>query len=369
MVRDELVRVSIAESLKVPEGPRSLSIGDARIHLNLLQRYLSYFSKGVDQFDSQNLPDPMLHQFVEELISGLDLLLKQKEYEASGVNSDVQLPCKIKPESGYPLFNLDIALLRRRKAEAGELVKTLPNEEQLVEDAQFTIFRGVVPTDVIEAYRNRARIVALTEGKIPAELTLHQPSVTMEQRYTLSMKQVITRLDDVANIPRMYVLNFEVPSRSLHSLPWQEDMAEHIRQGLVTLPECELANLAGYIESTEGVNLLMITRYDIGPFHTRFTSNPEPLDALLQAQPPDAAVLSSETQTVFRMQEIHKTGFKAWWQQVRYGITTKGVFSPTISRGVHLIMPHTLVQAAVASSTTVYPNASLHGIISKGDIL
>jgi hypothetical protein len=310
--------------------------------------------------DGGNNPD--LLKYLKKLSNTLKAFIFKHKLESMKPNSDIRLSCTIDPtDSGFPIFIRDFKFLANDKENAAEELNKLPNNDRLVDDALFLLFRGLFPKDVILQKFTRNYYETLTKLSLPELLKIHPIFYIKEEDEMHYCKQSFERLDDHHNIPRFYTLYFKVPAKTFSkSEEWKTNIEQAITDGLSTVVNLELGYLAKQIEAIEGVQLEYIERFDIGPFYSLFTENSDTVKALIESER-DCILMYSKS-TVVRTGEEERTGFGERIKVWQSGDTHLGTFSPVITSPQYILMPHRLIQKVHNLNIVLKEHTQMYGI-------
>ena len=170
------------------------------------------------------------------------------------------------------------------------------------------------------------------------------------------------------NIPFIYELTFRGTMPD-HLNIWYPEMIQRIKAGLDTLRSNEMQKLAREVETVNGVQVLKIMCHMIGPICTRHTRNTPEIDEILSHGAETDAIFLTSTEKVGRMKERPYTGLGGYFRRWSTRDTQQGIFSPTISDGLHALLPHRMLQYAEQFIEQIYKNVTPHAITDRGDIL
>ena len=154
-----------------------------------------------------------------------------------------------------------------------------------------------------------------------------------------------------------------------HLIIWYPEMIQRIKAGLDTLRSNEMQKLAREVETVNGVQVLKIMCHMIGPICTRHTRNTPEIDEILSHGAETDAIFLTSTEKVGRMKERPYTGLGGYFRRWSTRDTQQGIFSPTISDGLHALLPHRMLQYAEQFIEQIYKNVTPHAITDRGDIL
>ncbi len=360
--------VSLEEELTIqPVMLKKLAYADGQAHLQSLGRMLQAMSQLV--YDKIHEGDERLRDYFIRLSDSAQLLAMRHQLGEQSSNKDVTMELNIHPvESGYPVFVRDTYLLNRDKQRGVSQLEGLPNDQQLVHDALFHLFRGFFPHEIVMQKLTRDYLLKLVATDLPAELRSHDSMHVNEEGGKHFYKKPIERFDDHDNLPRLYNAYFTSQSGAL-SNPEETPQLEQAIQGVLSggTSEVELRLLAQAIENIPELSLQFVERYDLGPFYNRFTDNPEPIKTLLEQGNENDAVLMLKKFQVVRSGEQTRQGLRHWVDKIA-GKTNHGVFSPVILRAQYALMPHRLIQK-VHSMDLDLKNTRMYGITSDGGLV
>ena len=345
------------------ENFRLLEPEAAEQHLTTLVTSLHLLSRLVgERFENQQFSD-----YLGRLGKSLEAIVLRNKIESMKPNSDVAMSTSIDPTySGFPTFVRDWDFLQKDKEKAEAELAKLPTDEKLVDRAEFSLFRGIFPKDIVLQKLQRNYFQTLAGLDISTELKIYPPKHVKEVDGVHYYTKVVERLDTNKNIPRMYVIYFRVPHEGGEGYG-QMNLA--ILKSIQTIAQYELRYMATMIEDIEGVQLQQIERFDAGPVFTRHTENPEGMQLLLENGNKHDAISSFGRYVVQRVgQKRKKGGLWRWIKNVQTGDADRGIFSPILADPVYYIMPHRLIQVYQRGNIDL-GNAKIFGITDGGDLI
>lgn len=311
--------------------------------------------------------NPELHTFLKKLSATLNAFVLKNRVEAMKPNSDIRLSCSIDPtDSGFPIFVRDFKFLTTDQEQAAEMLKQLPDDPRLVDDALFLLFRGHFPKDVILQKLTRNYYATLLTLPMPAILKIGPIVHIKEEDGIHYCKKSLERLDDHHNLPRFYTAYLKVPEKTYPKPEWEPLVDQAITDGLSTVTALELAYLAKGIEAVEGVQLEYIERFDIGPFYSQFTENSDTVKRLIETG--EDSIMMFSKATVVRTGEEDREGIGERMKGWRSGDTAIGTFSPQIGSPQYILMPHRLIQKVHNLNITLKEHTKMFGVTTTGEI-
>jgi len=356
------------------QSMKKLDEESAKPHLVSLSQMLNLLSRLVYEKMPEVVRDNASFQsYLYRLAGTVDMVVAKHYIDSMKGHSDVLPQCAIDPtDSGFPIMLRDIESIMNDKKDAQAKLAQLPSDEQLVKDAEFTLFQGSYPLDVIIRKLERDYYGKLQGLDVPDpySIGMHEEILVkkIKKANDYLMKKDVEKLDDHDNIPRFYTLYFKVTEELYNNTKWRDQLKAAIEEGLHTISSVELKNLAERVESIDGIQLQMIDRFDVGPFYTQFTTNQGAMKALLEGAQETDSVLEMTRYRVFRESEVKKDGFirsiKGWLSGDEY----QGVFSQVMKDPTYMIMPYRLVQKAHNLKLDFENEVKLFGITSKGGL-
>ncbi len=347
---------------------KTLKPDEARVHLDLLYKMLDKtFQIFVKKLPNEGGNNPDFLNYLQKISSMLEAFVLKNRLEAARPNSDIHLSCTIDPsDSGFPVVVRDFKFLTSDKNQVEQELAKLPEDEKLVDDALFVLFRGLFPKDVVLKKMTRNYYELLSHLTLAEPLKIYEVNHIKEEQDAHYCTQSFERLDDHSNIPRFYTLYLRIPSKTYPKPEWQPEIKQAIETGLSTVTNLELGYLAKKIEEIEGVQLECLERFDIGPFYSQYTNNGETVNALLESEK-DCIMMFSKSMVV-RTGEEERTGirekFLGWWS----GDEHIGHFSPAINSPQYILMPHRLIQKVHNLKLTLKEHTKMYGITSTGEL-
>lgn len=368
-----IVQPSVELTLE-QDNVKTLEDADAGIHLAMLGKALYQLSQLVED----RLPDigeghrKDLQQYVARLSNTLEAIVLKNRIEAQQPNSDVRFSYAIDPtNSGFPIFLRDVRFLESDWRGAKERVAQLPPDQQLVDAALYALFRSCYPKETILQKLQRDYCEKLSSLELPVPLRIHPVVHVGDEGNNPLCTCSVERLDEHHNIPRLYTIaiQFTSPDIFKEEKAWRQSLDSAIAQGFSAVASMELPYLAKCIEDLDGIQLLRVERFDVGPFYDRFTSNPEPVQYLLDAGTEQDSILFFRHSSVQRVGEQERKGWKnriiGWVSGDRHA----GIFSPAIASPQYLLMPHRLIQKVHAVGLELGGPVKMYGTTSGGDIV
>lgn len=340
----------------------------ARVHVDRLAFMLTMVSEVMQKRlpkDGGNNPD--LHTFLKKISTTLDAFVLKNRLEAMKTNSDIRLSCTIDPsDSGFPIFVRDFKFLSTDKQNALQELEKLPDDQRLVDDALFLLFRGHFPRDVVFQKLARNYFTTLVDLDMPERLSI-APSIHLKLEDRMHYcKKSFERLDDHHNLPRFYTAYLKVPEKTYPKPDWEPAIDQAITEGFSTVAALELGYLAPKIEVVEGVQLEYLERFDIGPFYSLHTENGDVVKSLVESQ--DDCIMMFTKSTVVRTGQEERVGLKERLKGWRSGDTYLGEFSPPIESPLYILMPHRLIQKVHNLDIKLKDHTRMFGVTPEGEI-
>jgi hypothetical protein len=296
-------------------------------------------------------------------------ILRDKVNALQGAVAQLQPEMAIDPEnSGFPISIRDMLYIRKDKENIEQRLEAIPEDDDLIQTAIFSIYNRTFPTEVIKQKLEKKYLSMLSGIDIPAQLSLGENLYVKEDKGGNIFKKVVERYDD-GNIPRYYTIFFKVPTKSLKSIEWRPELEAVITNSLSGATSHELPFMAEKIEKIEGVQLKMIERVDIGPFYNKFTNNKEDMVKLLEDATDAEGVLSFTKYYIARTNnaDIPVTGLANKWNAMFTGDDVIGQFDPVIASPPYMIMPFRLAQKVKSQKLILGEQAQIYGITTSGD--
>lgn len=347
---------------------KTLAPEDARAHLEMLAKMLTMtFQIFVKKLPNEGGNNPDFLNYVKKLSSTLEAIVLKHRLESAKPNSDIRLSCTIDPsDSGFPIFVRDFKFLNTDKEHVDEELSKLPENDKLVDDALFILFRGLFPKNLVLQKFARNYYETLAKLTMPEPLKIYPVTHFKEEEQFNYCTQSFERLDDHSNIPRFYTLYLKIPSKTYYKPEWKDEIKQAIVSGLSTVTNLELGYLAKSIEDLEGVQLECLERFDIGPFYSAYTENSQTVSALIDSKS-DSIMMFSKSMVV-RTDEEERSGFRERFKGWISGDEHIGNFSPTINSPEYILMPHRLIQKVHNLNITLKEHTKMYGITSTGDL-
>lgn len=345
-----------------------LSPDEARVHLDRLAFMLTMTAKVM----MKRLPDDggnnlELQTFLRKLSDMLETFVLKNRLEAMKPNSDIRLSCTIDPsDSGFPVIVRDFRFLLTDQEHAEEELQKLPEDQRLVDDALFLLFRGHFPKETVLQKLARNYYTTLHDVIMPERLKILPVTHVKEQDRVHYCTKSFERLDDHSNLPRFYTTYLKVPSKTYPKTEWEPEIDKAISEGLSTVTALELKYLAQKIEVIEGVQLEYLERFDIAPFYSRHTENSDTVQALLESE--DDCIMMFSKSMVVRTGEETRAGLGERLKGWRSGDTHLGEFSPAIESPQYILMPHRLIQKVHNLDIKLKEHTKMFGVTNVGEI-
>jgi len=348
---------------------KTLSLDEGLNHLGVLHGMLSHTASLIRQrILTRFNADDELAGFVSgmaDIVAALQRRLERDSYTPADKNIDFSIDPST---SGYPLFIRDLHYLNNERRRALDLLPRFAKDEQLVEDALFSLFRGVFPRDIIELKYTRLLYESLTRLPHLQELRWLDPvSLGVDGDFGL-FRLTLGRLEENRNIPRFYCLYFRIPNQFNPDSELNRQLISAIQQGFSATVDGELKAMARHVEAINGIQLDMLQRVDIGPFYNRHTVNPEPVQCLLDAGQQDDGIFCFKTFTVQRISEKKVQGWGNWFHAIRSGDWHRGEFPHVLASPTHAILPYRLIQKAHHENIKLDHHVKMYGLTATGGI-
>lgn len=346
---------------------KTLDVNDALLHLKELKHMLSHMWMLFEQDVIHTYYNHHeLREFAGTLLTVINVL--QKRIERTRFLDKESIELSIDPtESGLPVFVRDFLFLNKERLKAKECIDGFSKDKQLVDDALFSLFRGVFPADIVEAKMTKSIYRQLLELPELKELRFHKP-VSLGTEGSQLFQITIERLEETYNIPRLYTVHFSVPTIST----FDETLADQLNDAFIEctkLPlDKELAYMADHIESISGISVHRIQRIDIGPFYNRFTENPQPVADLLSKGEEGDSILLFRMHSLHRVSETQVSGIGNWFKALASGDWRLGSFSRTLISPTYLILPHRLIQKAHYHDIQIDEHVKMFGLSARGGL-
>jgi hypothetical protein len=310
--------------------------------------------------------DKNLLLYLRKLWKAVNILAAKDKLD-SLTAGELKNPTAIHPtDSGFPLFIRDFEFLNADKNEAPARIAAIPPDEELVDAALFSLFRGQFPQEVINNKYARAYWDSLNGAELPTTLRILDETIVDKRDYATYYHKSVERLDDTGNVPYLYSMYFRVPS-GIVEVEWKMKLDEAIRSGMGTAVSIELPYCARLIEEVDGVMLDMLERYTIGPFYDSYTANSGPIAELIKDK--NDFIMMFQKNTVLRVAEQNRKGL---WRSVRgliSGDRTQALFAPTLLSARHVLMPYRMVQKAQNQGISLGENVKMYGISKEGGLI
>jgi len=310
--------------------------------------------------------DKNLQRYLRKLWNAVNILAAKDKLD-SLTAGELKNPTAIHPtDSGFPLFIRDFELLNADKNEAPAKIATIPPDEELVDTALFSLFRGQFPQEAINNKYARTYWDGLNSAELPAALKVLDETIVDKRDNTVYYSKSVERLDDTGNVPYLYSMYFRVPG-GIVEVEWKIKLDEAIRSGMGTAVSIELPYCARLIEEVDGVMLDMLERYTIGPYYDSYTANSGPVAELIKDK--DDFIMMFQKNTVLRVAEQNRRGL---WRSVRgliSGDRTQALFAPTLLSARHVLMPYRMVQKAHNQGILLGNNVKMYGISKEGGLI
>lgn len=351
------------------ENFRRLDKNDALQHLEMLQNMLNNVSTiaGLNAIPFFRGHDELKH-FCATLIGFLQGIIAKKELEMMQGQDDIGFDCVIDPShSGYPLFLRDLHFLSSEQKRAEENLENLPPDDELVEDALFSLFRGLMPKDVILMKLKRNFYTLLKNSQSIGAINFSATRTKEKDKEFTHLSMSLEYLDENTNIPKLYLFEVRVTHRAIASGLWLRLMLEAIQNNLGGVAKIELNRIAKIIEAIDGVQVDGIQRLDVGPFRNQHTQNEGEFAGIIQDQ--EDCLFMFRLFTIQRMGQQKKTGIGSWFRGIASGDWHHGTFSKVIQSPIYIVMHHRLVQRAHIRGLKFQEPVKMFGISSKGVIL
>lgn len=346
---------------------KKLDGNDAGRHLAMLSSALTRLEALVkEKLTAAESRNRNLLLYLQKL-SAMLAILNAKDILDTLVSGELKNSLAIHPtDSGFPLFIRDLGYLAKDQSKAESQLATIPADEELVDAALFSLFRGQFPQDTINRKYARIYWEGLNKAEIPASLKILDEMLIEKRNSSGYYCKAVERLDETGNLPLLYSIYFRVPE-GFGGADWKMELPEAIRSGLGTAISIELPYLARQIEAIDGVMLDMLDRYTIGPFYNRFTENSGAIADLITEE--DDYIMMIQKNTVLRVAEQKHKGLLRSIAGLISGDRTLGVFAPTLASVRHVLMPYRMLQKALNKNIPLGENVKLYGFTKEGGII
>ncbi len=336
-------------------------------HFEMLEMHLGLLTELISEKLSPRIRDSCeLCEYIRDIEGSLDAYILKNRIESMTPNSDISISCSIDPsDSGFPILFRDFHFLGKDKEKASGEQRPFREDNRMIDDALFSIFRGVYPEDVILEKLHKAYCRKLLDIELPVEFKMY-PEETIEEKGTLFCKKFIRRFNGDENLPQFYILYFKIPAKEYagNKTQWKERLDEAILAGISTIKDLELPYMAKNIEAIEKIRLEMIDRFDIGPFYNRHTENDEPMHRLFEDGEERDAILMFRKFSTQRIGEKRNKGLINWFRKQKTGF-----FSPAIASPLYALMPHRLIQKIYHKDIRLADNLKMHGLTKEGELI
>lgn len=356
-----------------------LSPDEANEHLSMLISMLWALHElaAADLTDFGSRPKGVV-DFLGQIRRNLSVLLLKNRIEALTPNRDVAKAFAIDPtESGFPLAVRDMHFLFSDMEKADDELARLPDDRQLVDHALFALFRGAYPAETVLQKLKLKYYTNLKEMAVIRAVKQHKAIPLRQKDGMHYFAKYVERLDEHYNLPRFYVLCLKVPEQSARSGEWKHGLEEAIDKCLAVPLGLELRTLAETLETLEGLQVELVERIDLGPFHNRFTQNygenkgiaGKLLEGVGDRGGDKDGLIMFRRSAVQRISQERRTGFINFFKGLRSGDKHLGAFSPVITSPLHIIMPHRLIQQAHQKNIDFEDNVKMHGLTKEGSLI
>jgi hypothetical protein len=376
------------QGVSIAEPPRELSLEtnnfkllkpeETEKHLSLLEKNILLLHKLITTTFPECRSNTDLQSYLMRLSGTIGCLALRHKLESMTANADVAFQCSIDPtDSGYPIFARDFLFLRKDKEKAVDLIKYLPTEGQLVNDAISALFGGVYPHKTILKKFTRDYNIRLANLELPEDIRFHKSDIAMDKASGMNLLKIsVERLDTYSTIPRFYTFYLNIPSRALGDRDYlTEELVAVVSNGVLTAADYGLHSLAKNIEKIDGLQMQMLERFDIGPFYSHYTDNEEPIHSLIGEDDTKNTILKFRRYYVVRVGNIEKKGLKNWFRGMFSGDDMQGLFSSTIQSPQYLLMPHRMIQTVYNQRLDFRRGENkpeeikMYGVASDGDLV
>src|SRR3989344_4281482 len=213
--------------LSIAEPPRELSLEtnnfkllkeeETEKHLSLLEKNILLLHKLAIKAFPECRSNTDLQSYLMRLSCTIGCLALRHKLESMTANADVAFQCSIDPtDSGYPIFARDFLFLRKDREMAIDIIKYLPTENQLVNDAISALFGGAYPHKTILKKFTRDYNIKLANLELPEEIRFHKSDIVRDNESEVNLLKIsVERLDTYSTIPRFYTFYLNIPSMSL----------------------------------------------------------------------------------------------------------------------------------------------------------
>ncbi|MGA1869943.1 MAG: hypothetical protein ACMUJM_15525 [bacterium] len=339
-----------------------------KTHFESLSSMLHELSRFAhEKLDISDAGSDGLLGYMSRLAATLEAIVLKNKIESMRENSDIKISCSIDPtHSGFPLFIRDFQFLHSDKKIADCNLALIPPDNDLVNQALFSLFRGIFPKDIVIQKLAREYYQKLKGLEIPSRFKSYEEIKVNKKEGKILYKKSVERLDEHSNIPRFYNLYFKVPFDPYIEPQWKGELEEAIKRGTSTIAKLELPYLAEQIEEVDGVLLEMLERFDIGPFYNRYTANEGDIKYLIDHGSDNDAILCFQKHYVQRMGEKERKGLGNAIRGFISGDSRKGIFSPPVASPVYALMPHRFIQKVHSKDLRLGENIEMYSMIKGG---
>lgn len=344
--------------------------------LAYLQQFMGMLKNVQIMFSQHIIPDYASHQSLSDFAGTLIDISRAiySHFERGLFLKSNGLDLAIDPtDSGWPLFVRDFHFLNkaREKLVIGKTGQpySLPDDQHLIDDAIFSLFRGVFPVEVIEKKMTKnlnLRLMKLPELK---ELRFLGAKLIREFSDAFYYQVCVQRLEESYNIPRFYTLHIKTFKPLGETPELFSALKRAFENGIGTPVSLELKHIAKNIEHIDGICVEMIQRVDIGPYYSRFTMNESVIKELLDKGNPEDSIFSFKVFTIQRMKESKVAGMVNSVKAYLSGDWFRGEFSKIMVSPTYYILPHRLIQKVHYLDLQLDTHTRMFGVNPKGELV
>ncbi|MDH5327829.1 MAG: hypothetical protein OEZ68_18220 [Gammaproteobacteria bacterium] len=344
---------------------KTLEMDDGLLHLNELKSMLAHMWMLFQQDVIQSFNNrAQLQDFLKILLDVTDILRTRMQRDKFLDRESIDL--SIDPtESGFPLFVRDLHFLNKERKSALSNGNENVSNKRLVDDALFSIFRGVFPADIVEAKMTKNIVTGLRNIPELSSIRFGEP-VQLGHEEDNHFVVCVQRLEENFNTPRFYAVHFKFPSASPDGSTLFSELREAFLKCTNLSIDRELDYMAETIEDILGIQVHLIQRIDVGPFYNRFTENPDAVQELLSKGADTDSIMTFKMYSVHRIGESSnkKNWIKAWLSGDRH----LGHFSKTLVTPTFMILPHRLIQKAHYHNIKIDRHVKMFGLSDRGGL-
>lgn len=207
-----IVKPSIDLSIQV-DNVKPLKSNVSIDHLEMLDHDLNLLIILIEEQISDDIPQSQeLRSYIKDLKTCLDAYILKSRIEILEPIHNISLSFCIDPsDSGFPIFFRDFRFLTNDKIKVEKEQVQFRDTGQLVDDALFSIFRGIYPEDIILEKLRQEYHEKLLNINLPQELEIESNKKLKEENTYAFCKKTVRRYNGDDNLPQFYVLYFTLP--------------------------------------------------------------------------------------------------------------------------------------------------------------